>query len=81
MLGFHLCLGTFPTAPVVNPPELSGVVRIPTRWSPMRLGSSTTLHLPVMADASADFFARLTGLEIAEPKVFLGMECNDGLGN
>jgi hypothetical protein len=78
LLGYHICLGTWPQVPFASARDLSFVVRAANaivRNTPRRIDF---LHLPVVPTAGREFFAPLTKLEIRGARVFLGVEAKDG---
>lgn len=76
-LGYHICAGTFPKWPLSELEDLSLVVAIANALIESTPRRVDFLHLPVMAEADASYFAPLRDLTPG-PKVFLGLECRDG---
>jgi hypothetical protein len=77
MLGYHICLGTWPSWPRNPQTDLSLVVELANRLIASTPRRVDFLHLPAMADAGEAFFAPLRDLTPG-PKPFLGIECRDG---
>ncbi len=76
-LGYHICLGTWPSWPRNPQDDLSFVVELANRLIDSTPRRIDFLHLPAMADADASYFAPLRDLTRG-PKPFLGIECGDG---
>lgn len=78
LLGYHICLGTWPQVPFASARDLTYVVRAANaivKHTPRRIDF---LHLPVVPTAGREFFAPLTRLDIGDARVFLGVEAKDG---
>jgi|KBSMisStaDraftv2_1062788.scaffolds.fasta_scaffold01482_12 hypothetical protein len=78
LVGYHICLGTWPQVPFAAARDLSFVVRAANaivKNTPRRIDF---LHLPVVPTAGREFFAPLTKLNIGTARVFLGVEAKDG---
>jgi len=78
LLGFHICLGTWPQVPFASARDLTLVVRAANaivKNTPRRIDF---LHLPVVPTAGREFFAPLRQLDIRGARVFLGVEAKDG---
>ncbi|WCB91760.1 hypothetical protein DSM104299_00437 [Baekduia alba] len=76
-LGYHVCLGAFPSWPTCPQEDLSLVVDVANRLIASTPRRVDFLHLPVMDDAQEAYFTPLRDLTRG-PKVFLGLECRDG---
>lgn len=76
-LGYHICLGTWPSWPRNPQDDLTFVVELANRLIASTPRRVDFLHLPAMADADEAFFAPLRDLTPG-PKPFLGIECRDG---
>jgi hypothetical protein len=80
LLGFHICAGTFPAYPVADIKDIGVPVRaanLITRNAGRRVDY---FHLPVIQSAGEAYFRALSDLKVESARIYLGLECNDGLG-
>lgn len=78
-LGFHICCGTNPSYPVQPLPDIGLPVELSNAIQAAAGGKVDYFHLPAMVDSDAAYFAPLARLEVGKAKVYLGLECNDGI--
>lgn len=79
LLGYHLCYGTFPVWPNSDVEDLGLVVRVANRLVEQTPRRVDFLHLPSMPDSRDAFFAPLRDLRAGDARIFLGLECADGV--
>ncbi len=78
-LGYHFCFGTWGGWPKSRSDDISIHVRLANE-AVRRAGRRVDyVHMPVMPDATDDFFPPLEQLEIGDTKPFLGIVLNDGM--
>ena len=77
LLGYHICMGTYPRQPLSPINDMSLVVRVSNALVEATPRRVDFFHMPVMADADDKFFEPLRGLAIGDAKVFLGLETGD----
>ena len=82
-LGYHSCYGTLDGWPAGQPPDVTGSV-LPLNACIEASGRSVEyLHMPTLAAATADYFAPLRDLNVADSRLYLGaihhMHDADGL--
>jgi hypothetical protein len=80
LAGYHVCLGTFPQRPMVPFGDISVPVEIANRLAVNSGRRVDYFHLPTLEDSGDEYFAPLANLDVGESRVYLGLECNDGLG-
>jgi hypothetical protein len=78
-LGYHLCLGTYPTQPVVQVPDIGLAVDLANALAANSGRRVDYVHLPAIREADESYFAPLERLDVGSTDVYLGLECNDGL--
>jgi hypothetical protein len=79
LLGFHICAGTAPAYPVAALEDLSVPVAAANAIVANAGRRIDYLHLPVLSDSGDAYFAPLADLRPGQAKVYLGLECNDGI--
>jgi hypothetical protein len=78
LLGYHICLGTWPQAPAVPARDLTRAVQAANALVANTPRAVDFLHLPSVRDADREFFAPLADLDVASARVFIGVESKDG---
>ena len=73
LLGFHWCYGTWGGWPAVAMPDLDLCVRMSNEAVRRVNRQVDYVHMPVVRQPDEAFFAPLSGLDIGDAKVFLGM--------
>jgi hypothetical protein len=80
LLGYHICAGTYPTQPVAQLEDIALPVEVANRLTKSSGRRVDYFHLPVMRESHDAYFTPLERLGIDDgARVFLGLECNDGL--
>lgn len=79
MLGIHICAGTSPIFPVQTLEDIGIPVAIANALTANMGRRIDYFHMPVFADSDADYFEPLKRLDVKGARIFLGLECNDGL--
>lgn len=77
-VGWHICLGTYPTQPVVQVPDIGLAVDLANAVAVNSGRRVDYFHLPVVREADEKYFAPLARLDVGSADVYLGVECNDG---
>lgn len=78
-LGFHLCFGTWGGWPVGEVDDVGPVVEMANAIVANTPRRVDFVHLPVMPGADEHYFGPLSGLDIGDTTVFLGVELGDGV--
>jgi len=78
-VGFHICCGTFPRYPNQPLEDIHLPVEIANAIQAASGGRGNYFHLPAMTDSDSKYFAPLARLDIGKAKIYLGLECNDGI--
>ena len=78
MIGWHLCLGTWPRQPMATPHDLAPVVEAANRLVANTPRRVDFMHIPTTREADEAFFAPLADLDVGDARVFLGIEGGDG---
>ncbi|RKF21776.1 hypothetical protein D6851_07065 [Altericroceibacterium spongiae] len=78
-IGFHICCGTKPSYPVHPLDTIRFPVDLANAIQKSSGGLIDYFHLPAMENSDEDYFAPLTDLDIGKAKIFIGLECNDGI--
>lgn len=73
LLGFHWCYGTWGGWPAVAMPDLEVCVRFSNEAVKRIDRHVDYVHMPVLQHPEESFFAPLTGLEIGDTRVYLGL--------
>lgn len=79
LVGYHLCYGTWGGWPMTEVRDLDLCVRLANALVANTPHRIDFMHLPSMPDPDEEFFAPLARLEVGDARVFLGIECSDGL--
>jgi len=78
-IGFHICCGTYPRYPTQPLDDIALPVEIANAIQAATAGRVDYFHLPAMRDSDTDYFAPLARLTVGKARVYLGLECNDGI--
>lgn len=79
LVGYHICAGTYPTQPVSALADMSLPVQLANALVSNTPHRVDYVQMPVMRDSGGAYFAPLAGLDIGATKVYLGIECDDGV--
>jgi hypothetical protein len=79
IVGYHVCLGTFPAWPRVPLSDASLPVALANALAANSGRRVGFFHLPVMSGSDESYFAPLRRLDVGSAAVYLGIECNDGV--
>jgi hypothetical protein len=78
-VGYHICLGTYPTQPAVQVPDIGIAVDLANALVRNSGRRVDYVHLPAIREADTRYFAPLQRLDVGGTDVYLGLECDDGL--
>jgi len=80
-VGFHICCGTYPKYPTQPLEDIGLPVNLANAIQSASDGRVDYFHLPAMADSDVSYFAPLSRVNVGKAKIYLGLECNDGLAS
>lgn len=78
-VGFHVCCGTSPSYPVQELDDIGLPVDLSNAIQAAADGRVDYFHLPAMTDSGDHYFAPLARLATGRARIYLGLECNDGV--
>lgn len=78
-VGYHICLGTFPSWPRVTLSDASLPVALANALAANSGRRIDFFHLPIVSHSEESYFAPLERLDAGSAAIYLGIECNNGV--
>lgn len=79
VVGFHVCCGILPSYPVQPLVTIGLPVDLANAVQAASGGRVDYFHLPAMPQSRLGYFSPLGRLDVGKARIYLGLECNDGL--